>query len=98
MGKSGGKHGGGCGCLGALFLIVIGVALGIGGHIWYQNQDRPTQEKFKAVALNAIDWLRESKHTPRDARYFLDKAAGYVPLDAAYKAGLTQHNLVKPVC
>lgn len=68
-------------------LLVFGLLLGLcggGGWLWYRGQDEPTQREAEEYVLKALDYGRESPHTPAELRFWLDLLADRLPLNIGY--------------
>lgn len=60
-------------------ILVVGVGGGI-GFLWYQQQDRETQEKAEHTTLVVLDLVRENRNVPLEVRLVLDFVADRIPL------------------
>lgn len=60
-------------------ILVVGVGGGA-GFLWYQKQDRETQEKVEHQTLVVLDAVRENRQVPMEVRLVLDFVADRIPL------------------
>ncbi|MCC5835353.1 MAG: DNA/RNA non-specific endonuclease [Opitutales bacterium] len=73
------------------FATVLIVGFGGGaGFLWYQQQDRPTQEKVEHYTLTTLDLLRENNRVPLEVRLVLDFVADRIPLHVGLTVDVSQ--------
>ncbi len=65
---------------GRRLLLVLLITVGPIGFLWYQTQDRETQESVEIRLLEAMDFLRDWERTPIEVVRVLDYVADWVPV------------------